>query len=188
MVQTPAKPITLEEFLKLPETEPASEYIDGQIIQKEMPQGKHSAINTDLPPAINQVVKTQKVARAFVELRCTFEGRSIVPDISVFAWNRISRDDGKIANVFRAAPDWMIEILSPEQRQTKIIKKILHCFEHGTQMAWIVDPDEETIFVYRAHEVVEFFDLEAPDELLPVPEFAKDLRLSVGEIFAWLSE
>jgi Uma2 family endonuclease len=33
MVQTPAKPLSLEEFLKLPETEPASEYIDGQIIQ-----------------------------------------------------------------------------------------------------------------------------------------------------------
>ncbi len=27
MVQTPAKPLSLEEFLKLPETEPASEYI-----------------------------------------------------------------------------------------------------------------------------------------------------------------
>jgi Uma2 family endonuclease len=28
MVQTSAKPLSLEEFLKLPETEPASEYID----------------------------------------------------------------------------------------------------------------------------------------------------------------
>jgi len=32
MVQTPAKPITLAEFLTLPETKPASEFIDGQII------------------------------------------------------------------------------------------------------------------------------------------------------------
>lgn len=30
---------TLEEFLKLPETEPASEFIDGEIIQKPSPQG-----------------------------------------------------------------------------------------------------------------------------------------------------
>jgi Uma2 family endonuclease len=34
MVLTPAKSITLEEFLELPETKPASKYIDGQIIQK----------------------------------------------------------------------------------------------------------------------------------------------------------
>jgi hypothetical protein len=30
MVQTPSKPLTLEEFLQLPETKPASEFINGQ--------------------------------------------------------------------------------------------------------------------------------------------------------------
>ncbi len=69
MVQTPAKPLTLEEFLKLPETEPASEYVDGQIIQKPMPQGEHSTIQGELIIAINAVVKPKKVARAFPELR-----------------------------------------------------------------------------------------------------------------------
>jgi Uma2 family endonuclease len=43
MVQTPSRTLTLAEFLQLPETKPASEYIDGQIIQKPMPQGKHIA-------------------------------------------------------------------------------------------------------------------------------------------------
>jgi len=43
MVQTPVKPLTLEEFLKLPETKTACEFIDGEIVQKPMPQGKHSS-------------------------------------------------------------------------------------------------------------------------------------------------
>ncbi len=34
----------LEEFLQLPETKPASEFIDGKIIQKPIPQGEHSQI------------------------------------------------------------------------------------------------------------------------------------------------
>jgi hypothetical protein len=38
MIQIPARPLILDEFLKLPETEPAREYIDDQIIQKPMPQ------------------------------------------------------------------------------------------------------------------------------------------------------
>jgi Uma2 family endonuclease len=54
MIQTPTKPITLEEFLKLPETEPSSEYIDGQILQKPMPQGKHSTIQTELSTTVMQ--------------------------------------------------------------------------------------------------------------------------------------
>lgn len=36
--------LNLEEFLELPETEPASEYIDGKIYQKSMPQGEHSTL------------------------------------------------------------------------------------------------------------------------------------------------
>ncbi len=70
MVQSPVKVLTLEGFLKLPETEPASEYINGHIIQKPMPQGEHSAIQTELATAINAVLKPRRIARAFSELRC----------------------------------------------------------------------------------------------------------------------
>jgi Uma2 family endonuclease len=187
MVQTPTKPLTLEEFLKLPETEPASEYIDGQIIQKPMSQGKHSVIQGESVTAINAAVKPQKIARAFPELRCTFGGRSIVPDVSVFVWNRIPRDEsGAIANVFQAAPDWIIEILSPDQSATKVTKKILHSLKHETQMGWLIDPDEQTIFVYQSKQQPEVFD--EPEEPLPVPSFASELQLTVGVVFGWLLE
>jgi Uma2 family endonuclease len=106
MVQTSIKPITLEEFLKLPETKPASEYIDGQIIQKPMPKGRHSIIQTELSAAINAALRKQGIAASFTELRCTFGGRSIVPDIAVFENARIPRtESGEISDVFRIAPD-----------------------------------------------------------------------------------
>jgi Uma2 family endonuclease len=116
MVQTPSKNLTLETFLKLPETKPASEYINGQIVPKPMPQGKHSKLQGKLVTTINGKVEDQKIAQAFPELRCSFGGRSIIPDIAVFAWARIPTDEnGDIANIFTAAPDWSIEILSPNQ-------------------------------------------------------------------------
>ncbi len=83
MVTTPSKSITLQEFLAIPETKPASEYIDGKIIQKPMPQGEHSTIQGELIIALNGALKPEKIARAFPELRCTFGGRSIIPDITV---------------------------------------------------------------------------------------------------------
>lgn len=45
------------------ETKPASEYIDGRIYQKPMPEGKHSTIQTELASAINQVVDTLRLSR-----------------------------------------------------------------------------------------------------------------------------
>ena len=47
VLTNPTAKISLDEFLQLPETKPASEYINGQVYQKAMPQGKHSLIQTD---------------------------------------------------------------------------------------------------------------------------------------------
>ena len=189
MVQTPNKPLTLEEFLQLPETEPASEYIDGLIIQKPMPQGEHSVIQTELAPAINLVVKSKQVARAFTELRCTFGGRSTVPDIAVFLWGRIPRkENGGVANAFSIAPDWTIEILSPDQKTTRVTKNILHCLKHGTQMGWLIDPEDKSVFVYVTDRAIEVGVFDEPEASLPVPEFAQGFELTVEGLFSWLME
>jgi Uma2 family endonuclease len=185
MVQSPTKSITLETFLALPETKPACEYIDGKIIQKPMPQGKHSTIQTELATTVNRVLKPPKIARAFSELRCTFGNRSTVPDVSIFTQNRIPRDaKGEIANAFPLPPDWTVEILSPDQSQTKVTKNILHCLNYGTQMGWLIDPDEQTVFVYQPQQQPDFFD--QPSQVLPVPAFAQSLTLTVDTLFSWL--
>jgi Uma2 family endonuclease len=195
MVQTPIRSIDLETFLKLPETKPASEFIDGQVVQKPMPQGKHSTIQRDLVNAIDSKLKPGKIARAYPELRCTFGGRSIVPDVAVFTWEQIHRDDnGKVANVFALAPDWTIEILFPEQSQTKVVRNIMRCLSHGTQMGWLIDPEEELVFVYFAN-VLGGLELqpgisvfENKENLLPMAVFTKSFQLTVGELFGWLED
>jgi Uma2 family endonuclease len=187
MVTTTSKSITLEEFLALPETKPASEYIDGKIIQKPMPKGKHNTIQTELSTAINVALKPQKTARAFSELRCTFGGRSTVPDVSVFTWDRIPRDDnGEIADSFQAAPDWTIEILSPDQSYSRVTRNILHCLDNGTKLGWLINPQEQSVLVYFQAQKPTFF--EAATDVLPVPDFAQAFGLTLGELFGWLLE
>ena len=187
MVRSPVKVMTLEDFLLLPETKPASEFINGQIIQKPMPQGHHSIIQRQLVLSIESKLKPQKIASAYPELRCSFGGRAIVPDVVIVTNERIPRDEnGYTANVFAIAPDWTIEILSPDQSHTKVAKNILHCIQHGTQMGWLIDPEEQSVFIYLPDRATQLFD-EAPN-LLPVPEFAEDFQLTLGELFDWLRE
>jgi Uma2 family endonuclease len=187
MMQTVSKKITLSEFLAVPEIKPANELIDGVIYQKPMPQGKHSIIQRELTFTIDRPLRDRKIARAFPELRCTFGDRSTVPDIVVVRWEQIPRNpDGTVANVFAVAPDWTIEILSPEQGQTKVVKNIMHCLKYGTQMGWLIDPEEQTVFIYQPKQEVEIFD-KASQRLL-MPTFAAELQLSVGEVFNWLLE
>ena len=81
--------LSIEEFLALPETKPTSDYIDGQIFQKLMPQFQHSTFQVEIATVINLIGKPQKLAFVFPELRCNFGDISIVPDIAVMRWANI---------------------------------------------------------------------------------------------------
>lgn len=183
---SPVKPqLTLEDFLALPETKPCSEYVDGKIEQKPMSQGEHSTLQIRLGTTINQVALPEKLAHAFTELRCNINGRSYVPDISVFTWERIPKTaTGRIANRIDTYPDWMIEILSPEQSANKVIKKIMACLEAGTQLGWLVDPEDESVLVFQPQQ---FPEMKSEGDTLPVLEPLSMLALSAGELFSWLS-
>ncbi len=183
MTVAQAKLYTLTEFLQLPETEPASEFINGQIFQKSMPKGKHSRLQLKLCAAINQVTEATAMALALPELRCTFSERSLVPDIAVFRWERIPFDaDGEISNTFEASPDWVIEILSPGQSQTKLTDKLLFCLQHGAQLGWLIDPEERAVICYRPNGLPSIC---RGVESLPVLA-GMELPLTVEALFGWL--
>lgn len=185
MVQAVEKRLTLDEFLTMPETKPASEFIDGQVSQKPMPQGKHSCFQGKLVSRINTVVEDPRVALAFPELRCTFDGRSTIPDISVFTWDRLPIDSqGDLANIFTMPPDWTIEILSPDQNQNKVVRNILHCLNHGCQLGWLIDPEDRSVVMYPPGKQPIFVG--NLDDWLMVPGFASALQLSLTDLWSWL--
>jgi Uma2 family endonuclease len=175
--------LTLEQFLKLPETKPASEYQDGRITQKPLPKGKHSALQSEWTTRINQSTKPLRLGRAFSELRCTFAGRSIVPDVTYVAWDRIPREpSGAIADEFFLTPDLTVEILSPKQKPSDLTAKLRFCVANGCRMGLLIDPYAETVNVFRPDHPSETLT-SGPVDLSPVIE---GLALTVEEVFGWL--
>ncbi|MGB7485547.1 MAG: Uma2 family endonuclease [Phormidesmis sp.] len=183
MVQAPSKPLTLPEFLQLPETKPASEYINGQIIQKPMPKGRHSRLQGKLCATINQIEEDTKIAYAFPALRCSFGGRSIIPDVAIFQWNRIPfTPEGIVPDNFDLPPDWTIEILSPDQRPNKVLGNILHYLEHGSHLCWFIDPDDRSILSLRPQQQPVLCHTDHSLPVLPNLELA----LTVNQVLGWL--
>jgi Uma2 family endonuclease len=187
------KIFTLEDFLAMPETKPASEFIAGSIEQKPMPQGQHSRLQLKLCDLINDVAEATEIAMALPELRCTFGDpvsaslplgkRSIVPDIAIFRWERIPFEpSGDIANAFELAPDWTIKILSPDQKDTKVIRNILHCLNHGTTLGWLIYPDDRIILAFPSNKSP--VELSGSDRLPVLPEL--DLIVTVDDVFGLL--
>jgi Uma2 family endonuclease len=142
--------MTIEEFLELPEREPALEYQEGRIIQKVPPKGRHSALQCEAAELLNRFGRPEKVARAFTELRATFGGASLVPDVAVYRWERIPRDSaGRVADDFREPPDIAVEIVSPKQGVNGLVRRCLWFIEQGTQISLLVDPADESVLLFR---------------------------------------
>lgn len=183
MVQAPPKNISLGEFLSLPETQPASEYVAGKVVQKPMPQARHSRLQSKLLEAINGVAAEPKIAYAFPELRCTFGDRSIVPNIAVLRWEHIQLDAlGEPIDDVLIPPDWQIEILSPQQSPNRVMGNLLHSLKHGCQLGWLIDPDDRSVLVFQPdRQLTLCYDLDSLPVLNPIA-----LNLSVAEIFNWL--
>lgn len=179
--------LSLESFLALPETKPAQEYCRGVVTQKPMPKGKHSRLQSRLARAIDQVTEEKKIALALTELRCTFGGRSIVPDIAVIRWQSLPLDsDGEIADRFDRAPDWIIEILSPDQSVTLVIEKIIFSLNAGTELAWLVDPMAKSVTVFTAGLPWVYLAETDIQESLTVFAGLENWSITAAEVFDWL--
>ncbi|BAW95109.1 hypothetical protein NIES970_00090 [[Synechococcus] sp. NIES-970] len=187
----PTAVLSLEDFLQQPETKPAREFSHGVVTQKPMPKGKHGTLQFELTAAINQRTKVQKLAYAIPELRCTFGGRSLVPDIAVTRWERLPRDDnGAIADDFWQYPDWVIEILSPDQSSTLVMEKIIFCLGQGTEIGWLINPNDRSVTVLCQGQLpsIHFAEPISEEKSVPLPMMTglEDWQLSASELFSWL--
>ncbi len=85
---------------------------------------------------------------------------------------------------YAPALDWTIKILSPGQSVAKATKKILRCLKHRSQMGWLIAPADKAALIYQPQQETSFLD--EPDAVLPVPDFAENLAITVENPFALL--
>lgn len=140
--------LTLEEFLALPERKPALEYDDGVVTQKVSPKLHHSALQGQLVLLLDRLLRPRKLGRAFPELRTTFAGNSLVPDVAAYVQERIPQDaDGMLVLDAHVPPDVAWEILSPGQRVANLIARCLWYVANGVRIAILVDPRNRVVRV-----------------------------------------
>jgi Uma2 family endonuclease len=102
---------------------------------------------------------------------------SVVPDITIVHRDRIPATNQSIDG----APNWAIEILSPDQRMTKVVAKIQACLQEGMQLGWIIDVDEQAVLVFWPDRL--FLIVSGPAILPVLPDMV--LTLTAEQVFAW---
>lgn len=100
------------------------------------------------------------------------------PDLLFISHERYARR--QTGAYLTVAPELVVEVLSPEDRPGAVREKLADYFSAGIDRAWVVDPKERRILVYRSLTDVQELrvgDTVTDEELLP------GFRLSVSELF-----
>ena len=99
------------------------------------------------------------------------------PDVSFIKADRLPRSIRYFAEM---VPDLAVEIKSQSDRLPPLKKKLLKYIELGVQVAILIDPDEETVIIYRpTGEPIELTE----DDILSIPELFPGWEISISELW-----
>ncbi|MCI8889675.1 MAG: Uma2 family endonuclease [Hungatella sp.] len=136
-----------EDYWNLPE-DVRAELIDGQFYYQAAPSRMHQTILSELHAAIHAYLKSKGGScRIYpAPFAVNLDGNDkdwVEPDISVVCDPNKLTDRG-----CSGAPDWIIEIISPNDPGHDLIYKLNLYARTGVREYWVVDPRNHNILVY----------------------------------------
>lgn len=138
---TTTAPISIDEYLKTPH-EPGCEYVDGELIPKEMPTNVHAVLQACIIGLLfryHQAGVCELAAEQSVRVR---QEAVLIPDICA-----LRRGHGESGIITQPAL-LCIEILSLTDRFAYTIKKCDEYLRWGVPACWIFDPEEKRAWFY----------------------------------------
>jgi Uma2 family endonuclease len=125
--------VSIEEYLSTA-YEPDMDYVDGELEERNVGEYEHNVVQKRILFWFDRRAKEWRI-RAVQEQRTRLSGSRVrIPDVSVFT------RDLPIEQVFTRPQLIAVEVLSPEDRHSRMDKKIRDYLDFGVAHVWVVDP------------------------------------------------
>lgn len=166
LVMGSATLFTVEQYLTTAYS-PDCDYVDGHIEERNLGEQPHSGLQREFIVYLHSRRKRWGI-NVWPEQRVqTKATRFRIPDICV----TLGRPDEPI---FRTAPFLCIEILSSEDRMSRVGERIQEYLDMGVPFVWLVDPFSHAAWIYSlaGKQVVTdgILRTSEPDILVPLDE------------------
>ncbi len=173
-IKTEPRLITGEELFAMGDIGP-SELLDGRIVYMSPTGRPHARIESQLDRTVGVFVAEHKLGETYVgEIGIYIRRNPDTIRAADFAFVSTARlaelsDEGYL----NAAPDLVVEIMSPDDRWSEIKKKLRDYFSIGVRLMWVIDPDSRTVSAYRS--------------LTDLQEYGEDQSLAAEDILPGFS-
>jgi Uma2 family endonuclease len=175
---------TLRE-ITLPETKPAMEWVNGRAVQKVSPTWKHGRLQLSFGRCLDDWARGHGRIGSEWRFRLTPPGertRPLVPDVAYISYERLDPVTPAERETPPVAPDIVVEILSPDDKQRDVDDKRAVYLACGVQLLLIVDPEKRSVEAFDrdgSHDTVGAVDAYVPPRF---PTLVFPLRAMFDEL------
>lgn len=180
---TKKKLMTAEELARLPDDGKCYELLDGELIELPPPKPRHGAVMFNTSFALGQHVKPRSLGHILVGdpgiILRRGPDRVRGPDICFFAAGRFP-DDTLPDRYPDLPPDFVVEIVSPDQSRAYVRQKIEEWLASGVRLVWAMYPRTRTVVAYTGPAESKVYQADDVITGAPVlPEFS----VAVADLF-----
>lgn len=158
--------VTAEELEKTSLPYPAELY-NGKVVYK-MANPRHGMLQVKIGRLLDSYLDENPLGYAMTETNfCLWPDRpreSRIPDLAFVKKERVPEELERFPAM---APDLAIEIISPDDNFSAVMKKVDEYLEQGTQVVWLVISDTREILVCSREHKFSVRDILTAPELLP---------------------
>ena len=143
--------VSVEEYLRT-DYSPDCDYVDGVLEERNVGQKRHAISQTMIAAfllRLQQALGALVVVEQRVRISAT---RFRVPDVCVLRPNNPEEE------IVTAAPFLCVEILSPDDRMSRMEEKIRDYLGVGVRYVWVVDPYSRRAWTYTSEGRLETTD------------------------------
>jgi Uma2 family endonuclease len=153
-----AEPVlfTARDLATLPDDARRYELVEGKLVQMPPTGFEHGSLATKIISILDAFVRDRHLGRVvasetgFLLSQPGEPDTVLAPDAAFVAAARIPPPGSPDRQGFaRLAPDLVVEIASPNQRQREMSAKARHWLAAGTRIVWIVWPSSQQVDVWR---------------------------------------
>jgi Uma2 family endonuclease len=172
--------MTAEELFWLPDDGLRHELIKGELLTMSPSGAEHGELVVNLTVPLATYVKQNSLGVVFgAETGFKLEtdpDTVLAPDIAFVCRERVSIIP---SNYWAIAPDLVVEVISPSEREMEVKQKTQQWLGFGVRLVWLVQPKSRTVEIHRVNNG----QVLTVNEVLSGQEVVPGFEISVASIF-----
>ena len=130
--------VSLEEYMSTSYS-PDCEYIDGVIRERNVGKGKHSYTQTEIASHLRMLARRISLIVLVEQQTRVSPSRIRIPDVCVVA---------EFEEITIKPPLLCVEVLSPDDRWTRVLASVSDYQSMGVPVVWVVDPYGKQAWIF----------------------------------------